>query len=280
MHTADNRLLVFARKPAPVQFTYLAYAGGTAVDAIDYRLTDHYLDPDLGDDKFYMEKTLRLSGTYWCYPPNVSAIPVNDLPALSSEKVTFGCLNNFCKVSRETLDIWSQVLVDIPNSRLLMYAPAGNHRESVIQHFVDRGVDSDRLEIVGRVTRGEYFQTYHRIDIALDPFPYAGGTTTCDALWMGVPVITLAGRTGVGRAGVSILSNAGLAEFIAQSPEDYLRLARELAGDLPRLAQLRANLRSQLQHSPLMDAPTFARSIEDAYRTMWKHWCANGEGLM
>jgi predicted O-linked N-acetylglucosamine transferase (SPINDLY family) len=273
MHAAGNRLLVFARKPAPVQVTYLAYAGGTALDAIDYRLTDRYLDPDDADDRFYMEKSIRLPGTYWCYGQDAAAAPVNELPALKAGRITLGCLNKFPKVSLVALETWAKLLNELDGARLLLHVIAGSSPSRVIQFMADRGIAEDRLEIVGRVSFDEYFKTYHRIDIALDPFPYAGGATTCDALWMGVPVVTLAGRTAVGRAGVSILFHAGLAELIANATDEYVRIAANLAADRPRLAELRATLRQRMQASPLMDAARFARNIEAAYRAMWRTWC-------
>ena len=276
MHSGSNRLLVFARKPAPVQVTYLAYAGGTALETIDYRLTDHHLDPDAADDGHYMEKSVRLTGTYWCYQQSIRTAPVNELPALSTGYITFACLNNFGKVSQNTLEIWAELLQAIPNARLLMHCPVGNHRAALTQFLNSRGIAADRLESVARLSPEQYFQTYHRADVGLDPFPYAGGTTTCDALWMGVPVVTLAGRTAVGRAGVSILSNAGLPGMIAHTTEQYLKIAADLANDLPHLAQLRSTLRQRMEHSPLMDAPKYARSIESAYRQMWRTWCQSG----
>lgn len=275
MHMGGNRLLVFARKPAPVQVTYLAYAGGTGVDAIDYRLTDRYLDPDESDDHLYLEKSFRLAGTYWCYQQSLPTPPVNELPALGNGHMTFGCLNNFCKINPGVLELWSQLLRSVSDSRLLLSSPEGNHRDQLRQFFMARGIDSNRLELVGRLSEQEYFQQYQKIDIALDPFPYSGGTTTCDALWMGVPVVTLAGRTAVGRSGVSILTTLGHPEWIAQTAEEYTRIAYSLASDLSALAERRRSLRPRMQASPLMDASRFARGIESAYRTMWQSWCSS-----
>jgi len=273
-HTADNRLLVFARKPAPVQVTYLGYPTTTGLAAIDYRLSDRYLKPDQSDDPYFTEQSIRLEGTYWCYEPSLVNQAVNELPALSAKTITLGCLNNFCKVSPAALETWAGLLNKLDDSRLVLHSGHGSHRERVIRLMADRGIAADRLEIVGRVSPEEYFKTYQRIDIALDPFPFAGGTTTCDALWMGVPVVTLAGRTVVGRAGVSILSNVGLPELIARTPEDYVKIAVDLAGDMPRLAELRSILRRRMEESPLMDKMSYARGIEAAYRAMWRTWCA------
>ena len=276
MHSGGNRLPIFAHKPAPVQVTYLAYAAGTALNTIDYRLTDQYLDPTEADDRHYMEKSIRLTGTYWCYQQSVATEPVNQLPASHAGHITFACLNNFSKVTRVTLELWAKLLQMLPNARLLLYSPVGSHRVSLMQFLEDRGIAADRLELIARLSPEQYFQMYQRADIALDPFPFAGGTTTCDALWMGVPVVTLAGRTAVGRAGVSILSNAGLPEMIARSPEQYLQIAVDLATDLRRLAELRSTLRQRMERSELMDAPKFARNIEEVYRQIWRIWCQTG----
>jgi predicted O-linked N-acetylglucosamine transferase (SPINDLY family) len=273
MHTAKNRLLVFARKPAPIQVVYLGYAGGCAVKSIDYRLTDQHMDPDEAEDHCYQQKAVRLSGSYWCYQQTIADVPVSASPASSNHYMTFGCLNNFSKITDATLELWVKVLIRLPISKLLMHAPAGGHRDRLLQFFQSRGINADRLEFIDRVAPDTYLQTYHRIDIALDPTPYAGGTTTCDALWMGVPVITLAGRLPIARAGVSILSSAGLTEWIARTSEEYVELAVSLAADLPELAVIRSTLRQKLQHSNLMDVVGYARSIETAYRTMWRRWC-------
>jgi predicted O-linked N-acetylglucosamine transferase (SPINDLY family) len=276
MHTADNRLLVFARKPAPVQVAYLASLGGAALDTIDYRLTDRHLDPDAADDRYYMQESIRLPGTYWCYQQSLAAEAVHELPAIAAGRITLGCLNHFAKVSADTLRTWATLLDRLPTARLLLHIDHGSQRDRVNQLMAERGIAADRLELLPHVSPAEYFQIYHRIDIALDPLPFAGGTTTCDALWMGVPVVTLAGRTAAGRAGVSILSSAGLPELIARTPQDYVQIAADLAGDLPRLAAMRSTLRQRMQSSPLMDADRFARDIEAAYRSMWRTWCQTG----
>jgi predicted O-linked N-acetylglucosamine transferase (SPINDLY family) len=274
LHTGrKNRLLVFGRRPAPVQVAYLGYAGGCGVEAIDYRLTDPHLDPDESEDGFYLQKPVRISGTYWCYQPFSDTLPLNALPALSSPHVTLGCLNNFTKVSDGALELWARIMTELPDSRFVMHAPQGRPRDHVLRVLNHRGIAADRVEFVSRMQSGDYFLNYHRIDIALDPFPFAGGTTTCDALWMGVPVVTLAGGTPVGRAGVSILTNAGLPEWIARSKEEYLKIVLNLAADLPRLAAIRANLRDKMHHSALMDVTGHVRGIEAAYRTLWRKWC-------
>jgi predicted O-linked N-acetylglucosamine transferase (SPINDLY family) len=273
MHMAESRLLAFARKPAPVQVAYLAYAGTTGLSVMDYRLTDPYLDPPAQNEPIYSEESICLPETYWCYRPPIETPAVNDLPALRVGHITFGCLNNFCKVTDQTLAIWASLLQAMPLARLLLHAHPGNHRDRVRSFLAQRRISPDRLTFADMVPLEEYYRQYHRIDVALDPFPYGGGTTTCDALWMGVPVVSLAGQTAVGRGGLSILSNVGLADWVAYDGEQYVRIATELGGDVERLRELRATLRDRMRGSPLMDAPRFARNVEAAYRAMWQRWC-------
>ena len=275
MHMQDHRLLVFARKPAPVQVTYLAYCGTTGLSAIDYRLTDPYLDPPDQAEPFYSEQSIRLPETYWCYRPLIETPQVQAPPASTAGHVTFGCLNNFCKVTPTTLAMWGRLLQAMPEARLLLHAHEGSHRDRVRDKLARQGVSPGRLTFVDLLPVAEYFRLYDRIDVALDTFPHGGGTTTCDALWMGVPVVSLAGQRAVGRGGLSILSNVGLPDLVARDADQYLRIALDLAGDLPRLRELRASLRDRMRNSPLMDAPRFARNVEAAYRLMWQRWCDN-----
>jgi len=275
LHTDNNRLLVFAQKPAPVQVTWLGYPGTTGLDTMDYRLTDPYIDPPGLDDAFYCERSIRLGDTFWCYDPLTSEPAVSALPCLQDGHVTFGCLNNFRKVNNAVLSLWAMVLGAAAGSRLLLRAPEGSARQRVLDRLGRDGIGHERVQFVARQAIPDYFRTYHHIDIALDTTPYNGHTTSLDALWMGVPVVTLAGQTAVGRAGVSQLTNLGLPELIARAPEDYVRLAAQLAADRPRLVELRATLRERMRNSPLMDYARFARGIEDAYGTMWRTWCAS-----
>jgi protein O-GlcNAc transferase len=271
LHMAENRMLLFARRPAPVQVTWLGYPGTTGLDAMDYRLTDPYLDPPDETDAAYAEKSIRLPHTFWCIDPaalKAADMPdVNSLPALQAGHVTFGCLNNFCKVNQPLLKLWARVLDAVPGSRLVLLAPPGSRRQWVGQTL------GDRVDFVSRQSRERYLKYYHRIDLGLDTLPYNGHTTTLDSLWMGVPVVTLVGRTVVGRAGLSQLSNVGLAELAATTPEQFVELAAILAADLPRLAGIRRTLRDRMRASPLIDAARFARDIESAYRQMWLTWC-------
>jgi protein O-GlcNAc transferase len=272
MHMAHNRLLAFARKPAPVQVTYLAYCSTTGLDAMDYRLTDPYLDPLGQVDQNYSEKSIRLPKTYWCYEP-FAAPPQSAPPSIASGHITFACLNNFCKVTAPTLTAWRQILKAVPRSRLILHAKEGDHQQHLRDDFANDGIDPQRLIFVGYKPVEQYLQSYNEIDIALDPFPCAGGTTTCDALWMGVPVVTLAGQTAVGRSGLSILSNIGLPELVATNTDQYIKIAADLAKDQDRLKTFRSEIRHCMTSSPLMDAMQFAKDIEDAYRQMWRRWC-------
>jgi predicted O-linked N-acetylglucosamine transferase (SPINDLY family) len=273
MHLEHNRLLTFARKPAPVQVTYLAYCSTTGLEAMDYRLSDPYLDPLGIDESVYTERTVRLPRTYWCYPAPAEELPVGDLPAISKGSVHFACMNNYAKVTPQTWRLWYEVLGAVKGSVLTVFAPYGDHREIARRRMEQAGLDPQRLAFVAMSSMELYLRLYRRFDIALDPYPYAGGTTTCDALWMGVPVVSMTDKTAVSRAGLSLLSNVGLPELVAQDAGQYVRIASELARDLTRLAGLRSTLRQRMQESPLMDAAAFAFDVEAAFRQMWKNWC-------
>ncbi|HZW34860.1 MAG TPA: tetratricopeptide repeat protein [Isosphaeraceae bacterium] len=273
LHTANNRLLVFARKPAPVQVTWLGYPGTTGLACIDYRLTDPYLDPPGLFDAFYAEESIRLPDTFWCYDPVTETPPVNPLPARESGAITFGCLNNFCKINDGCLALWARVLQAVPRSRFLLRAPRGQARDHVVAVLQHEGIPSARVEFADRQPRWDYFELHHRIDLGLDPLPCNGGTTTMNAFWMGVPTLTLVGETVVGRAGWSQLCNLDLKELAAETPEQFVALAAQLASDLPRLQELRSTLRQRMVQSPLMDANRFTRHVEQAYREMWHRWC-------
>ncbi len=262
-----------ARKPAPVQVAYLAYPGTTGLSAIDYRLTDPYLDPPGETDADYVEQSTWLPDTFWCYDPLTDRPLPNALPLLAEGHVTFGCLNNFCKVTDQTLALWSKVLHAVAESRLLLLAPVGTARQRVLDRLREEDIEPARIEFVDHRPRAQYLELYHRIDVCLDTLPYNGHTTSLDSHWMGVPVVTRVGRTVVGRAGYSQLTNLGLSELVAWSDDDFVSIAAALAADWPRLAHLRSTLRERMERSPLMDAARFARNIEAAYREMWRRWC-------
>ncbi|HSV15791.1 MAG TPA: tetratricopeptide repeat protein [Tepidisphaeraceae bacterium] len=278
LHMGRNRLLVFARKPAPLQVTWLGYPGTTGLWAMDYRLTDPHLDPP-GDerDRLYVERSVRLPHAFWCYDPraldreDAAEIAVSPPPVVASGSIMFGCLNNFAKVHERVLAVWSRVLAAVPGSRLLLLAPPGSHRQRVADRL------SGRVQFVDRAPRRKYLASHAEIDIALDTFPANGHTTSLDALYMGVPAVTLLGETAIARGGLSVLSNVGLMDLVARSPDEYVEIARKLANDRARLAELRATLRDRLRASPLMDWSGFVRGLEARYREMWIEWVRGTE---
>jgi protein O-GlcNAc transferase len=263
MHMADGRLPVFARRPAPVQVCWLAYPGTTGLAAMDYRVTDPYLDPDGAGP--YTERALVLPETFWCYDPlDVLPAPAS-LPARERGRMTFGSLNNVLKVHDGVVDVWARVLRSVPRSTITLLAPVGEARSATLGRFEARGVAPDRVRFVEYQARRAYLETYRGIDVALDTFPYNGHTTSLDALWMGVPVVTLVGPTVVGRAGLSQAMNLGLPELVARDADRFVEVAVGLSADLEHLASLRAELRGRMERSPLMDAARFARNLEAAY---------------
>ncbi|MEP6670073.1 MAG: tetratricopeptide repeat protein [Chthoniobacter sp.] len=270
LHAAGNRLPVFARRPAPVQVSFAGYPASTGLGAIEHRISDRYLDgnKDAGESDH-----LSFIDSFWCYDPCGVELMVNKLPAQETGTVTFGSLNDFCKINEPVLKLWARVLEKVKDSRLLLLTYAGSHRQRTLDVLAREGIAAHRIAFVEPRPRREYLEFYHRVDIVLDPFPYNGHTTSLDALWIGVPVVSLAGERAISRAGLSQLSNLGLPELIAQSEDDYVAIATQLAGDLPRLAELRATLRGRMEASVLMDAPRFARRIEAAYRAIWQRWC-------
>ena len=280
-HTGNNRMLLFARKPAPVQVTWIGYPATTGLSSIDYKIVDTYTDPPGVTDHFYTEELIRMPEGFLCYLPLADCPEVADLPALSTGQVCFGSFNNFSKVSSETADLWNQILESVPNSRLRLKAKsfADEQTRQYAKNLFSPGViDSDRIELLPwELSPHSHLALYNRIDIALDTFPYNGTTTTCEALWMGVPVITLAGNTHASRVGVSLLSNIGLPELIAHTPREYVAKAVALARDLEKLRTLRTFLRDMMLRSPLTDAKKFTHTLEEVYQTIWVKWCKNHE---
>ncbi|MFQ5545679.1 MAG: FkbM family methyltransferase, partial [Acidiferrobacterales bacterium] len=276
-HTGKNRLLVFARKPAPVQVSYLGYPNTTALATMDYRLTDAWADPPGHMENSYTEELVRLPHGFLCYRPPQDSPEVAELPALSAGHITFASFNNASKVNANVIGLWSKILRALPDARLIMKArPLGDvgTRQRFEELFEQNGVSTGRVELLGWASStAEHLELYNRVDIGLDPFPYNGTTTTCEALWMGVPVIVLAGTTHAARVGVSLLSSVGLPELIADTPEAYVALAISLAGDLDRLQQLRAELRAKVARSPVTDETRFTRALEGVYRNVWHGWC-------
>ncbi|MDQ2645906.1 MAG: tetratricopeptide repeat protein [Myxococcota bacterium] len=272
LHSSGGRLRMFACHPAPVQISWLGYPGTTGLDTIDYRITDPFLDPPGTAADVYSETNLHLPEAYWCYAPLAGSLDVGELPALAAGHLTFGSQNSCRKLHDGVLELWARVLLEVPKSRLFLHAD--DHAQQRLQRTLARaGVGAERVELGGRVSRIEYLRRYQRIDIGLDPFPFNGGTTTLDAAWMGVPVVTLSGESALQRAGTSIASNLGLPELVAHTPDDFVEAAARLAGDLARLSELRSGLRFRLEASALGDAPRFARHLEAAYRSAWWRYC-------
>jgi predicted O-linked N-acetylglucosamine transferase (SPINDLY family) len=273
--------MALARKPVPVQVTFAGYPGTTGLQTIDYRLTDPYLDPPGQNDADYVEQSIRLPDSFWCYDPVAMSIgltappDIGPLPARSAGHITFGCLNNFCKVNDGVLALWARVLLAVPTSQLLLSAQPGVSRQRVLARLAREGIEQNRVQFTAILPREQYLRQYHRIDVGLDTLPYNGHTTSLDAIWMGVPVVTLVGQTVVGRAGLSQCSNLGLKELVADTPEQFVQIAANLAGDLDRLEALLTTLRARMLQSPLTDAVGFTRNIEAAYRQMWRSWCAD-----
>lgn len=271
-HTANNRLLAFARKPAPIQVSWLGYFNTTGLATMDYFISDPWSSP-AGQERHYVEQLRRLPHTRFCYQAPEYMPAVGPLPAQTMGHVTFGCLNTLSKVNEKVLDLWGQVLSAVPGSRLLVQAAAlddAPNRSRFGELCARHGIAPARLELRGFTPIEQAPASYAEIDIALDPFPFCGGMTSLEALWLGVPVITLAGETIASRQSASILMNLGLPELIAETSAQYVNNAARLAGDLPRLAGLRAGLRQRFALSPLMDYAGFARELEAAYRDMWR----------
>ncbi len=273
-HTAYNRLATFAKKPAPVQVSWLGYFATTGLPTIDYLIADPWTLPE-SEEQYFTERIWRLPDTRLCFTPPKLEIAVSPLPALSNGFITFGCFNHFTKMNEEVVATWAAILASVPDSRLLLKSKQFNAleiRQRAMTMFEKHHISPDRLIIEGSSPRSDYFSAYHRVDIALDPFPFTGGTTSAEGLWMGVPMLTLTGERFVSRQGVGLLMNAGLAQWIAADKNDYVNQARMLSSDLPALAELRATLRERVLNSPIFDAGKFARNLETALWEMWNNY--------
>jgi predicted O-linked N-acetylglucosamine transferase (SPINDLY family) len=270
-HTAGNRLLMFARRPAPVQASYLGYLGTTGLAAIDYYITDAQADPPGLTETHFQERLIRLPDCAFCYRPGDTPEASTRPPARDRGYVTFGSFNSLAKLSEEVLVLWAQVLAAVPNSRLVL--PSGTARrvnDWLHEVLARQGISAERLLLLDPAgSRFDYLRRYHVVDLCLDPFPYNGVTTTCDALWMGLPVLTLAGETSVSRQGVRFLGSMGLEELIANTPADYIQRAVDLATDLNRLQGLHSGLRERMKASPVMDAGRLTSNLETAYLRIW-----------
>lgn len=280
LHTSDNRLEVFALKPAPVQASWLGYPETSGVSTMDYRITDALLEPPGGNllaDP--AEQAWLLPHGWTCYEPPAGYPELAPPPCLAGQGVTFGSLNNTCKINDQVLRAWARVLEAVPGSRLRLLAKQGSHRRSIVDRLSAMGVSAERIRffdfvpLTPELSQGALLNRYNEIDVALDTFPYNGMTTTLDALWMGVPVVSLVGSRNLGRAGLSLLSNIGMAELAVPDVDAYVAQAVALSRDPDRLARLRQELRPRMLTSPLLDAEGFTRRLEGALRDMWIAWC-------
>jgi predicted O-linked N-acetylglucosamine transferase (SPINDLY family) len=282
-HTAGNRLLLFARKPAPVQVNWMGYPNTTGMAAMDYRLVDPITDPPGIAEAWASEALVRLQGGFLCYAPPPEAPEVAPPPSLASGAITFGSFNNPPKLSDPTIETWAGVLRRVPTARLLLKGRPfidSAARALMQARFAGHGIGPERLILLGWTAGvGSHLEAYGQIDIGLDPFPYNGTTTTCEALWMGVPVVTLLGERHVARVGASLLSRVGLQDLIAEDPGQYIEIAAGLAQDSARLASLRQGLRHRVKARSLGDGLQFTPTLEAALRQMWRRWCA-GEPAM
>ncbi len=276
-HIENNRLAIFARKPAPVQITWAGYMATTGMDAMDYIIGDPNEIWE-GAEKYYTEKVIRMPDSFVCYEAPPYSPAVSPLPALSRGYVTFGCFNILCKISPQVIAVWRDIFVRLPRSRLVLKTrelSCRSTRERYLGLLGTYGIDPHRVDLIGRTPHKEHMESYGEIDIALDTFPFSGSTTTLESLWMGVPVITLPGETFAGRHSLSFLSSVGVRETIARDAQDFAEIAVGLAGDIPRLARLRASLRDRFVSSPLCDGTKFARRLMEELRTVWSFWCGD-----
>ena len=276
-HTGNNSLLVFAQKPASIQVAWLGYPNTTGLSAIDYRFTDIIADPIGEADDLHSEKLFRLPNGFQCYKGD-QTVPVGiELPQKRQDYVTFGSFNNFMKITPEVIKTWSKILLAVPKSVLLLKCNQLNQDENpYLKLFKNEGITEDRLKVYERLSSmHEHLELYNSIDIGLDPFPFNGATTTCEALWMGVPVITLLGDRHVGRVGASILNNVGLTDFIAEDIDGYIQLAIEKAANKDYLQEIRKGLRERMQSSQLCNAISFASDVENAYQVMYRELIEN-----
>lgn len=272
-HTRGGRLLCFARKPAPLQLTYLGHGNTTGLRGMDFRITDAVADPPGFAERFHSEQLLRLPHTQWCFRPDAEALPVGPLPALSSGHITFGSFNNLWKINVAVIGAWSRVVLRIPGSKLLIIGlPGKSTRARLEAAFARHGVDPSRLSLLPPVSDADFWRLRHEIDIALDPFPYNGVTSTCEALYVGTPMVTLAGNYGQSRTAASLLTAVGLGDLVARTEEEYLEINVRLASDLNSLSRLRSSLRERMQNSPLMDYRSFTSALEGLYRRIWTDW--------
>jgi protein O-GlcNAc transferase len=276
-HASNIRMLLFARKPAPIQVSWIGYPATTGLPTVDYKIVDYYTDPLGMTEQFYTEKLIRMPNSFLCYLPERDSPEVSPLPALSAQTITFGSFNAYAKLSPDVFTLWTSILQATPNSRLVIKTQNlsdNKLRDYVFDKFTKKGIDQHRIELLSWApSTREHLKTYSKVDIGLDTYPYNGTTTTCEAMWMGVPVVTLAGNTHASRVGVSLLSNIGLQELVANTNQEYIDKAVNLSKDLKGLQSLRRGLRDMMKNSPVCDAIRFVGNLEMFYRKMWDTWC-------
>ncbi len=273
-HTGKHRLLAFARKPAPVQASWIGYPGTTGLSAMDYYLADRFfLPPGQFDGQFTEKISVRLPAIA-PFLPHESAPPVNALPALNNGYMTFGSFNRLSKITRSVIALWAQLLRALPDSRMLLGAMSqdGNYT-TLIEWFAQEGIERERLDFHVRSDMNVYLEKHHNVDICLDTFPYNGGTTTCHALWMGVPTLTMTGSTPAGRAGVAVMGHAGLDAFVAHDAADFVQKGLSRAGDLAALSDIRMGLRERFARSAMGQPAVVAEGLARALRIIWQRWC-------
>jgi predicted O-linked N-acetylglucosamine transferase (SPINDLY family) len=271
-HTDLERLAAFAWRPAPVQFSWLGYVATTGMQSIDYIFTDKYFTPDQEAEKFYTEKPVYLP-VYRVFRPEAE-LEIKPLPGLKNGYITFGSFNNFLKLNNNVLELWADLLNQVPNSRFAVIVSAKGAAEYVTNFFGSRGISEDRLMIFNQLSMSHFLQLHWHVDLALDPFPFNGATTSFHGLWMGVPMISMVGPRVVSRSGLSLLAPLGLEEFVVHSPAEYIEKAKYWANNLDRLAEIRDGLRARLKKSPLLDEIEFTRNFEAGFRRCWQEWCA------
>jgi predicted O-linked N-acetylglucosamine transferase (SPINDLY family) len=271
-HTHQNRLLMFSRRPAKVQISWTGYVGTTGLEAMDYLIADQYLIPE-GDERYYRERVVRMPHGWLCYTPPSDAPDVVSLPCLTRGLVTFGCFNNSKKISSDTIAVWSEVLRRVPRSRLLLkfkWFDDPDTRQHFWTQFAAHGIEAARVNLKGWSRQADHLSYYGEVDLALDTYPYTGGITTCEALWMGVPVVTRVGTTFAARQSYSHLMNAGLDDLATWSAAEFVERAVSWATDPKRLVLCRLGLRSRVKQSPLCDGPLFARHLQDLIANTWR----------
>ena len=274
-HTANNRLSLFAKRPAPIQVSWLGYFATTGLKNIDYIVADRIVVPE-HEKNLYTEKVIHLPDSYLCFDPPTFDLPINTTPSKKTGVITFGCFNNRHKLSKDTISLWAEIMNAVPGSRLLLkYKQFSNPdvKHFILESFSHYGIENNRIIMEGKSPRKELLENYQRIDIALDPFPFGGGTTTAECLWMGVPLISMKGDRWVGRVSESILNTVGVPELVADDKEAYRSLAITLSNDIPRLEKIRKTLREKMENSALCDGKQFTKNLENEYQNMWQSWC-------